>query len=229
MAFTRFPEETFVFLNELRANNNQEWFHAHAREYQDFYVSPAKEFVEAAGPELKAIIPGINAEPRILGSIFRINRDVRHKRGGKPYKDHIDFWFWEGERRRAVSGLFARLTPEFLGVGAGCHGFDKERLETFRRAVADPRSGAALDGVAREIESEGYILRGSSYKRYPEGFAADGLAGRFLLFKALYVHKDEPVGLASQDGAMLHACLKHWRALAPLHRWITDHVQSADA
>ncbi len=229
MAFTRFPEETFVFLKELRANNNQEWFHAHARDYQDFYVSPAKEFVEAAGRELQALLPGIKAEPRILGSIFRINRDVRYKRNGKPYKDHLDFWFWEGERREAVSGLFARLTPEFLGIGAGCHGFDKERLETFRRAVADARSGALLAREASKIESEGYTIQASTYKRYPEGFAASGVASRFLLFKALYVHKDEPAELALQDGAMLSACLKHWRELAPLHRWITDFVQFAEA
>jgi uncharacterized protein (TIGR02453 family) len=223
----RFPDETLAFLRAVRANNDREWFHAHRRDYEQFYVEPAKAFVEEVGRKLRSFIPRICAEPRILGSIFRINRDVRHAQQDRPYKDHIDFWFWEGERARAVSGFFTRLSPDFVGIGAGCHGFDKERLPVFRESVADPASGRALARAAAEIEEQGYKLSGQGYKRFPKGYPTDGPASRFLLFKALYVHVDEPVRTAVEDGAMIETCVRHWRALAPLHRWITRSVQKA--
>jgi uncharacterized protein (TIGR02453 family) len=225
--FGGFPPETIRFLRELRVNNRKDWFDAHRSDYEAFWLAPAKAFVVAAGEQLAELAPGIQAEPRVLGSILRINRDTRFSRDPSPYKDHLDFWFWEGERRRAVSGFFARLTPESLGVGAGCHGLDPERLTRFRQAVADPSSGADLAGIAQRLEAAGYRLGGATLKRPPPAFADGGLAGRFLLHKALFVHHDEPADNRIQSDAVLVTCMRHWSALAPLHRWLTDNIQIA--
>jgi uncharacterized protein (TIGR02453 family) len=226
-AFAGFPPETIRFLRELRGNNRKDWFDAHRSDYEAFWLAPAKAFVVAAGQQLAELAPGIRAEPRVLGSIFRINRDTRFARGAGPYKDHLDFWFWEGERRHAVSGFFARLTPELVGIGAGCHGLDPERLTRFRQAVADPSSGADLAGIAQRLEAAGYQLGGATLKRPPPGFADGAPAGRFLLHKALFVHHDEPADERVHDDAVLVTCMRHWRALAPLHRWLTDNLQAA--
>jgi uncharacterized protein (TIGR02453 family) len=225
--FGGFAPETIRFLGELRVNNHKDWFDAHRADYEAFWVAPAKAFVVAAGQQLAELAPKIRAEPRVLGSIFRINRDTRFARGTGPYKDHLDFWFWEGERRRAVSGFFARLTPEVLGVGVGCHGFDPERLVRFRQAVADPSSGADLAGIAERLEGAGYELGRAVLKRPPAGFTTGGgPAGRFLLYKALFVHEDEPADERVHTDAVLAMCMRHWRALASLHRWLTDYVQT---
>jgi uncharacterized protein (TIGR02453 family) len=226
-AFGGFPPETIRFLRDLRANNRKDWFDAHRGDYETYWVAPAKAFVVAAGELLAPLAPEIQAEPRVLGSIFRINRDTRFARDASPYKDHLDFWFWEGERRRAVSGFFARLTPEVVGIGAGCHGLDPEGLARFRRAVADPATGAELAGVAGRLEAAGYELGGAALKRPPAGFDGDGPAGRFLLHKALFVHHDEPADERVHTGAILAMCMERWSALAPLHRWLTDNVQAA--
>ena len=225
-AFGGFPPETIRFLRELRVNNRKDWFDAHRADYEAFWVGPAKAFVVAAGQQLAELAPGIRAEPRVLGSIFRINRDTRFARDAGPYKDHLDFWFWEGERRRAVSGFFARLTPEVLGVGAGCHGLDPQRLTRYRQAVADSSTGSELAGIAERLEAAGYELGGATLRRPPAGFA-DGPAQRFLRHKALFVHRDEPADEQVHSGAVLATCMRHWRALAPLHQWLTDNVQAS--
>lgn len=225
--FGGFPPETIRFLRELRANNTKDWFDAHRADYEACWVAPAKAFVVAAGERLAELAPGIRAEPKVLGSILRINRDTRFSRDQRAYKDHLDFWFWEGERRDAVSGFFARLSPEFLGVGAGCHSLDPERLTRFRRAVAHPASGEELARIAKLVEGGGYELGGAALRRPPAGFPADGPAGRFLLHKALFVHHDEPVDDRVHTTAILATCARHWQAMAPLHRWLTDHVQVA--
>ena len=82
-------------------------------------------------------MPGIATEARVNGSIFRINRDTRFSKDKTPYKDHLDFWFWEGQRKTALSGLFLRIAPAAVTVGAGAHGFDPTRLARYRAAVAD--------------------------------------------------------------------------------------------
>jgi hypothetical protein len=41
----------------------------HSRDFEIYCVAPAKEFVIAAGTQLKSLIPGLRAEPKIAGSI----------------------------------------------------------------------------------------------------------------------------------------------------------------
>lgn len=227
MSFAGFPADTQRFLAELAASNERPWFEANRARYEAGYVEPAKAFVEAVGERLAGFAPGVVADPRINGSIFRINRDVRFSRDKTPYKENVDFWFWEGERRGAVSGLFVRVAADLVGIGAGCHGFDRERLEAYRQAVADAASGEELAALVTSIETDGYEVNEPGYKRLPRGLEA--LAGRsrekLARHDALYVYIQEPPSLALDGGALLDTCERHWRALLPLHRWLVDNVQ----
>jgi uncharacterized protein (TIGR02453 family) len=220
-----FPKATTKFLRALRNNNDRAWFDAHRDEYQAAYVEPAKAFVSAVAPALEQIAPGIHAEPRILGSIFRINRDTRFSKDKRPYKDHLDLWFWEGERKAAQSGFFLRISPALVGIGAGSHSFDKDALARFRAAAADPGSGAQLVAIAEELEEAGFEVGGERYARVPRGMDPDVPAARFLRHGALFVHHDEPAKLASDPDHLMATCTSVWARLAPLHRWIVDHVQ----
>ncbi len=222
-----FPSDTLGFLDELRSNNAKAWFDANRQRYQAAYVDASKAFVEAAAPVLAGIVPGIQAEPRVLGSIFRINRDTRFSTDKRPYKDHLDFWFWEGDRKAAVSGLFVRISPDVVGVGAGSHGFDKTALGRYRAAVVDDDARAELVDAVGGVEKAGYPIDGETYKRVPTGYSvdADGPAARFLRHRALFVHHDEPADLALDAGRLLPTLDRHWRLLAPLHRWLVTHVQ----
>jgi hypothetical protein len=65
-----------------------------------------------------------------------------------------------------------------LGVGAGCHGLDPERLPRFRQAVVDPGSGAELACFAQRLEAAGYRLGGATLKRPPAGFSCPGNPSR---------------------------------------------------
>ena len=190
-------------------------------------MDAGKAFVEAVASVLAGVAPGIQAEPRVLGSIFRINRDTRFSADKRPYKDHLDFWFWHGERKAAVSGLFVRISPDVVGVGAGSHGFDKAALGRFRAAVGDDGARAELVDAVESIEKAGYPIDGQTYKRVPAGCPADadGQAARFLRHSALFVHHDEPAGLALDAEHLLASLGRHWTTLVPLHRWLVTHVQ----
>jgi hypothetical protein len=47
------------------------------------------------------------------------------------------------------------------------------------------------------------------------------------LHKGLFVHHDEPADKRIQTEEVLATCMRHWSALALLHRWLTDNVQTA--
>lgn len=220
----RFPAETLRFLTDLRAHNDKAWFDANRAGYEAGWVEPAKAFVEVIGPELQKLVPGVHAEPRVGGSIFRINRDIRFSSDKRPYKDHLDFWFWEGDRKAAVSGLFLRVWPDGVVVGAGSHGFDKHQLATYRDAVADPATGAELASIVGELEAAGQEIGGETYKRVPRGYAADGIADRLLRHSALYVHEDLPAKAATST-RLVDKVLGHWRDFIGVHGWLVANVQ----
>jgi hypothetical protein len=77
------------------------------------------------------------------------------------------------------------------------------------------------------VVAAGQQLGGAALKRPPAGFAGGGPAERLLLHRALFVHRDEPADERVNDGAILATCMRDWRSLAPLHRWLTDNVQAA--
>ena len=93
--------------------------------------------------------------------------------------------------------------------------------------MADPASGAELAGIAQRLDAAGYQLGGAMLKRPPAGFVNGGPGGRFLVHKALFVHHDEPADERVQTAAVLAECMRHWSALAPLHRWLTDNIQAS--
>jgi uncharacterized protein (TIGR02453 family) len=222
----RFPPATLDFLADLRANNERAWFDAHRSRYEQEFVAPAKAFVTAAAPLLERLAPGITAEPRVLGSIFRINRDTRFSPDKRPYKDHLDLWFWHGARATAVSGLFLRLTPDELAVGAGAHDLQKDHLRRYREAVADPAGGVALAGIVAELDRAGVGIAGRSMTRPPAGFTAVPEAAPLLLHRALFTAVPEPSALATTDALAPHL-ERWWGLLAPLHLWLVEHVQDA--
>lgn len=84
-SFQGFPPHTTEFLRGLSMNNSRVWFDEHRADYDSYWVEPAKAFVVAAGAALQEIAP-VEAQPRVNGSIFRVNRDIRFSVDKRPYK-----------------------------------------------------------------------------------------------------------------------------------------------
>ena len=222
--FSGFPKGTPAFLRAVRRNNDKAWFDAHRNDYERLYLEPAKGFVVAAGAALRSLGPEIVAEPRVNGSIFRINRDIRFSPDKRPYKDHLDLWFWEGERRTATSGFYFRLTPSTLGLGSGAHRLDRERIAEYRDAVVDPKAGPALKRAITASEKAGASVEGEHYKRTPPGYEATGETERLLRFNALWTGADEPIPDALFGPELVGHCVERWRRSLPIHRWLVRYL-----
>jgi uncharacterized protein (TIGR02453 family) len=223
--FEGFPEETVKFISGLGRNNNKEWFTAHRKEYEEFYVQPAKAFVISAGEELKKIAPNIQYEPRINGSIYRINRDIRFSKDKTPYKNHLSLMFWEGEsRKKPSSGFFFRLAPKGYVIGVGVHEFDKDRLNLYRKSLTNTKSAERLNSAIKSIEKSGIKVYGEHYKRLPKGYTVKKSYEKLMLFNSLWAGfgGDHPADLHSKT--FVKRCMKEWKKIVPLHKWLVDEL-----
>jgi uncharacterized protein (TIGR02453 family) len=221
MAFDGFPPGALRFLRELGENNTREWFHAHREDYETLLLEPARDFVIAMGEELRAIGADVHADPRVNGSIFRINRDTRFAKDKRPYKDHLDLWFWEGTGpSRLCPGYWFRLAPEELILGAGRHHFEPPLLERFREAVADRDRGEALQRAVEGVRSAGFEVGGQRYKRVPAGYDVPPEREDLMRHDGLYAYTELSPPPETHTSDFPRFCAERWRELKPVQDWL---------
>ncbi len=226
--FEGFPPAGLRFLADLAQNNHRSWFDDHRTVWEEQLLRPAKLFVEAVGAEFARADIAVHAEPKINGSIFRINRDTRFSKDKSPYKTHLDMWFWQGTGpSRACPGYFLRLRSSSLVLGAGMHAFDKDVLAQYREDVIDDRRGVALVKAIEAVESAGpYDVGGQALKRVPRGFDAEHDRAQWLMHKGLHAGLDLPVAEEALAPSFPGFCAEHFRDLAPLQDWLVELVGS---
>jgi uncharacterized protein (TIGR02453 family) len=217
------PKATFELLKGIAANNDKEWFQAHRALYDEGYVDAGKTLVVALGPRIAKFDRAVKYEPRIGGSLMRINRDVRFSKDKSPYKTHLDAWLWTGEEKGWDSpGYFFRMFADRLMLGAGMHAMEKPALERYREAVVDPKKGKALEKAVAEVAASplGMNIGGASRKKVPRGYDADHPRARFLLHDGLWADWDGKVPKEAKSAAFLDFCVARFEAAAPIARWL---------
>jgi uncharacterized protein (TIGR02453 family) len=218
--FDGFPEEAKRFFYALAKNNKKTWFEAHREEFNKFIMEPAKAFTETMGERLTAVAPGLIAEPRVNGSIFRINRDTRFSKDKRPYKTHLGIFMWEGEGpKMECPGFYFHLEPPNLLLGAGIHIFSKPLLEEFRRSVVHPKRGPDLTEALKKVPKR-FNIGGLHYKRTPRGYDPDHRLAELLLYNGLTAWTEGPIPEALNSAALIDHCYEIFRSMVPLHRWL---------
>ncbi len=223
--FSGFPPETQRFLADLTLNNNRDWFTAHREDYETYYLAPALAFIADIGPRLIAeVSPDTQFEPRINGSLFRINRDVRFSKDKSPYKTHLDMWFWQGTQKGWDSpGFFFRMLQGELIVGAGMHRFSPEQAKAFRAAVLDDESGIALEALRGRLDALGYDS-GERSKSLPRGIdPAHPRAELTKLMGLISTHR-VPVPPEATSPAFIDYCAGHFQTMNPINDWLKTYL-----
>jgi uncharacterized protein (TIGR02453 family) len=220
-AFNGFSEDTLQFVAELRLNNEKAWFDQNRERYEAAWLEPAKLFVVALGEKLKKLSKGVQYAPKVNGSIMRINRDTRFSKDKQPYKTHLDLWFWEGaDKGWQSSGFWFRLTPLGLILGAGIHDFEPPLLANYRKAVADPKSGASLEKAITAVEKKGFKAGGEHYKRVPKGFESDHPRAELLKHAGLYAGRETKPPRELKSARFVDYCAELYRGTLPVHEWL---------
>ncbi|MBX7193532.1 MAG: DUF2461 domain-containing protein [Sandaracinaceae bacterium] len=227
MAFTGFSKDTIAFLRELEANNTKVFFDANKARFDEVWARPAADFVVAVGTKLAKRTPSISFEPRVGGSLMRMNRDVRFSKDKSPYKTHLDLFFWEGDDKSwALPGFFFRLTSKELMVGAGVHALDKDALAKYRAAVADERGVALAKIVARLRKTPDVIVGQEGLKKVPRGFDPAHPRAELLRFDALHAMVVTPIPSELTSAAFVALTLSRFETVRPLREWLSGVLSS---
>jgi uncharacterized protein (TIGR02453 family) len=163
-----FAPELFVFLRQLKRNNNREWFARNKERYRAVVVSPAITFISGFAPHLAQLSPHFVADARpTRGSLFRIYRDTRFSPDAAPFKTHVGIHFRHAEGKDVHAPLFyLHLEPGNCFVAAGVWHADNATLTKIRTAIV--RQSQAWSRASGKLE-----LEGDSLTRPPKGFDAE--------------------------------------------------------
>ena len=163
-----FSPELFAFLEELRENNNREWFAANKDRYEEYLLEPALAFIDAFAPRLEKISPHFRADARPSGgSLFRIYRDTRFSKDKSPYKTNVGIHFrHERAKEASAPGYYLHIGPGQVFAGGGVWHPSTDAATRIREAIvtAPQRWRSATRGAAFAKRFE---LGGDSLKRVP--------------------------------------------------------------
>ena len=168
------PPELFVFLSELKQNNNRDWFQENKVRYEKYLNEPLLAFIADLAEWLPAVSPYYMAVPRVNGgSLFRIYRDVRFSKDKRPYKPWAGMHF-RHERARDVHspGYYIHLEPGNTFISCGIWKPNSESLSMIRQVIAE-HPQRWLDAIQEPGFTSIYRLAGDSLKRPPRGFDPD--------------------------------------------------------
>ena len=88
--YVGFNEQALHFLQELKANNNRDWFKENKSRYEELVLDSALRFIQSMQYPLADFAPHFTAMPsRVGGSLMRVYRDTRFSKIKLPYKTRI--------------------------------------------------------------------------------------------------------------------------------------------
>lgn len=226
MEFSGFDKKALTFLKKIQKNNNKEWFEAHKSEYISLILEPSRAFVVEMGEHLQALVPTINAEPKINKSLYRIYRDTRRMGANKaPIKHRIGFIFWQGNTKRMQSSAFyMHFSPEELMVAVGVRWFEKPMLDAFREYILDDAKRQELANILQNIKAKDseYTYLEKGYKRYPRGFNADMPNADLSLYKGMATFKRLNPDLICDAQMLIERLYKIFEDMLPLQEFMYE-------
>ena len=169
----------FTFLDQLKENNNREWFNSHKKQYREAH----EVMIAFADALIKEMEHHDQIEtPDGKKSLYRIYRDTRFSNNKTPYKTH-----WAGHMRRATSqlrgGYYFHLQPGNSLVAGGFFGPNAQDLKHIRDHIAqddEPLRSVLADKNFQKVFGE---LRGEKVKTAPKGFTKDHPSIDLLRYK----------------------------------------------
>ena len=177
----------FKFLNDIKSNNNREWFNTNKQRY--------KLSLEQIKNSIVELVKLMNSHDKIENyKIFRIYRDVRFTKNKTPYKNNFGISLVR-EKPKLRGGYYLHIEPanSFSAVGF----WQPEKDDLFRIRKEIELDGKEFSDVisSKLITKKWGNLVGESLKTFPRGFSKDHeyislLRRKSFLFKKYYTDEE---------------------------------------
>lgn len=127
-------KDSLLFLEDLKANNNRDWFLENKKRYAIFkkdYHQLVSDFLDA----MKPLDPSLEML-EVKNCTFRINRDIRFSKDKSPYKDHLGVWLSSGAKGANRSGYYVHIAKSGSFIAGGFYCPEAEDLKKIRKEIA---------------------------------------------------------------------------------------------
>ena len=173
------------FLNDLKANNNRDWFLANKKRYETYkadYHKLVADFLDS----MKPLDPALETL-EVKNCTFRINRDIRFSKDKSPYKDHMGMWFSSGAKGANRAGYYVHIAPTGSFIAGGFYQPEADELKKVRKEIAffyDDLETIVTDKNFKSIYGKLEKNENNSLKTMPKGYEKDHPAIEFLKLKS---------------------------------------------
>jgi uncharacterized protein (TIGR02453 family) len=126
--------ETLQFLEDLKSNNNRDWFLENKKRYDLF----KKDYQQLVANFLKEMKPldGALENLEVKNCTFRINRDIRFSKDKTPYKTHLSIWMSAGQNGLNRPGYYIHIDKNECFIGGGMYSPEAPDLKKIRKEIA---------------------------------------------------------------------------------------------
>jgi uncharacterized protein (TIGR02453 family) len=205
MAFKGWSAEAIEFFEALEVDNSKAFWHANKATYEQKVRQPMQELLDELGKEFGE------------GKIFRPNRDIRFSADKSPYKTNI--------AGTLSKGGYISLSAEALGVGSGMYMPMPDQLERLRAAIADNRTGAAIEKLVNAVRAKGIELSAhEELKTAPKGYPKDHPRIELLRMKGMITWKQWPIAPWVGTAKAKQRIIDVLHAAKPINAWLDKHV-----
>ena len=127
-------KDSLQFLDDLKANNNRDWFLENKKRYEIF----KKDYQQLVGQFLdmmKPLDPSLEML-EVKNCTFRINRDIRFSKDKTPYKSYAGVWLSSGAKGKNRSGYYVHIERDKSFIAGGFYCPEAEDLKKVRKEIA---------------------------------------------------------------------------------------------
>jgi TIGR02453 family protein len=177
-------QKVLSFLQQIRDNNNKDWFDAHKSEYLE-----ANAIFQNFVTKLIAGIAEFDESVRGLtpkDCMYRFHRDTRFSANKMPYKTHFGAFICPNGKNSGYSGYYFHIEPAgngYLGghqLDTGVYCPEPNVLKSIREEIYF--NGEAFDSTIQQAKD--FSLEDSqALKKVPRGFPADFKYAEYLKMK----------------------------------------------
>ena len=210
MEFTGFPVAALDFYDDLEVDNTKSFWEAHKAVYQESVKAPMVALTDALAQEFGE------------AKVFRPYRDVRFAKDKTPYKTHQGAFVGVAP----ATGWYVEVSAPGVRVGGGIYEASGARLAAIRDAMADPRTGAVLERILRDLETGGFEIGGERLKSAPRGYDKDHPRIELLKMKTVLGMRRYGFEPFVHTAELLDKVREDWRRLRPLVTWLEEHGQA---
>jgi uncharacterized protein (TIGR02453 family) len=221
-------KESLQFLDDLKKNNNRDWFQDNKKRYEIFkkdYHKLVSDFLDV----MKPLDPALELL-EVKNCTFRINRDIRFSKDKSPYKAHLGVWMSAGAKGANRAGYYVHIEKGASFIAGGFYSPEPDDLKKVRKEIAffhDDLEAILADKNFKKEFGNLDFNETNSLKNPPRGYEKEHPAIEFLKLKSFTATQKYDISEVTQKDFVSKTSQK-LIALKPLNEFINRALENDD-